>query len=164
MNKDHKHWTRTSFQDTPCQRTCSCIRDSTTLSIERQPGTHYDHRKKRTIAFPLGQYLCQVDVDFANEIGFSGILSVTCEFQDLATFDFRWRSAVLGWWWWRGAVVIDRRVVHLLMQIEPQFIVPFRVLPALFDGPCTLFLTAHTQSTVRILLSYMSFIWKMILQ
>jgi len=116
------------------------------------------------IGLPLRQDFCQVDIGLANEVSFPEVIGVTCQLHDFSAFDpLGQRCRVLGRWWGRSAALGGRSdIVGVLDQREPYFLVPLRMLPASLDRLGSASLAIEGEDTVRVLLSDVPFVRKVV--
>lgn len=115
--------------------------------------------RRHTIGLSLGKDLRQVDFSLSNQVRLPDILRIAGHSHETSTLHLRRALAVrLGRW--RGRVDAGdlRELIHILIQLEPDLLVPLRVLTTTLDRLGAPFLTIEDDLTVGVLFSYVPFV------
>ncbi len=121
----------------------------------------------RTVCFSLGEHFSEVNHSFTNQVGLLRVVRKTRDMQIIPSFDPLYLLPVgCLWGWWRRRRTVfgnGLRCIVVLVQGEPDLLIPLGVLAASLDRTRPLNLPIHRDSTVGILFSYVSFVWKVLL-
>lgn len=123
--------------------------------------------QRRTISFTLRQHLCKVYVGLSNKVWLAWILRKASNQHRSATLHTGW-TPVLLWWRRRGRSVAVRwrcwYVVGILVERVAKLLVPLRMLPPALDCLRPLLLSIERHRAIRVLLAYVSLVWKIFLR
>src|SRR5262249_33622228 len=119
-----------------------------------------------TIRFAFGEDFCQIHHRLSDEIRLTRVISIARQSHLLPSFDPPQRFTILGrrrWWCPTSIHCSAWLILSFVVDRDPDFFVPLRMLSTTFDCLCFSFLAIMKECTVWVLLSDVPFIGQVFL-